>query len=70
MIHSVPRTDRVVAPWPLLSRSFDWLGQTGTAVLHWAMLCCGLIYEMPDVRMSEDWLSEHEHQSAKHPDDV
>lgn len=66
MIHSVPSADRVAAPWPSAGRWLDRLVQAATAVARWALRLCGLGTEMPEMRMSRDWLEEHERQSRKH----
>ena len=70
MIHSVPSTGRVAAPWPLSSRWADRLGQTVTAVLRRVLRRCGLGNDMPELGMSREWLEEHERQSRKHSDGV
>jgi hypothetical protein len=67
MIHSVLSTDRVAAPWPLTSRWLDRLGHAATAVLRWVLRLCT---SRNDMRMSQEWLVEHERQSCKHSDDV
>lgn len=68
MMHTVPGTARV-APWPLPS-GWHRFGQAVTAGLGWLLRLCGLGSDMPELRMSRDWLDEHERQSRKHAGDV
>jgi hypothetical protein len=68
MIHSIPNTDRVVAHWSLTSRWLEWLSQDAAAILGGVLGLCGLGNDIPELRMSREWLEEYERRSAKQPD--
>jgi hypothetical protein len=70
MIHTLLNADRVAAPWPSTGRWLAWLVQAAAAVARLALRLCGFNREMPEMRMSRDWLEEHDRQSRKHPDGV
>ena len=67
MSRDVPDTDRMAAPWPLVTRWADRIGQAMDATLRRALHICGLGSGGPELWMSRDWLREHER--ARRPDD-
>jgi hypothetical protein len=70
MIHSIPTADRVAAPWALTSRWLDRLYQAATSVVRVVPRLRCLQNGTPELRMSQEWLEEHERQSRKHPDAI
>jgi hypothetical protein len=66
MIRSVHSAHRVAAPWLLTSRTLEWASQAATAVLSWMKRLRSLGSDTPELRMSREWLEEHERQSRKH----
>jgi hypothetical protein len=67
MIHGVPNDGRIAVPWTLTSRWVDWFFERPVAALRRAGRACGLGREVPQLRMSDEWLEEYERQSRKHP---
>jgi hypothetical protein len=65
MTHSVPRADRVAAPWTSTGRWFDRPGQVMRAVVRRALRLCGFGNGTPELRMSRRWLEECEQRSRK-----
>jgi hypothetical protein len=68
MIHSVPNSDRVAAPWALTNRWLDWFCETSAAVLRRGWRLCGLGNDTPELWMSQEWLDEYQRRSREHPD--
>jgi hypothetical protein len=70
MIHSLPNTYQVGAPWALTSRWLDWHRRFATAALHGVLRLCRFRGGLPELRMSPEWLEEYERCSGRHRDDV
>jgi hypothetical protein len=68
MMHSVPNTERVAPPWALPGRWLDGLRQFAGAVLLGALRLRGFASDTPELRMSPEWLEEHEQRARKHPE--
>ncbi|MGE3509813.1 MAG: hypothetical protein AB7N65_13120 [Vicinamibacterales bacterium] len=70
MIHTVPNTERMAAPFALTIRWLDSLRHAAPAVVWTVLRQCGLGTGTPELRMSREWLDEHERHARKHDDYV
>lgn len=68
MIHSIPSTDTIAAPWTSTGRWSDALRQSATTVVNGVLRLCGAAGATPELWMSRDWLDEYDRRSRKHPD--
>lgn len=67
MLHSIHDTARVAGSSASNPQWLMWLGVAVAAVLRgpWRLPKPG--HRAPDVRVSREWLNEHERESQKHP---